>query len=93
MTYNFNLKHASVLRASVAVGAGASDTQIVDAVAGKKIHVIAAIISAATDAGTIVFKSKPAGASAAITNVMTSAVNVTAVLPSAKMRCAWPRRS
>lgn len=64
-----------IKRAKLDAAAATADQVLVAAVAGKKIRVIAIHLSCGTTATTIVFKSKPAGASAAISHTIALAVN------------------
>ncbi len=63
------------------VAAGQTDSQVVAAVAGKKIRVLAAVVVAGSTATNITFNTKPAGAGSAISCLLANGANGGAVLP------------
>lgn len=64
-----------VLRAFANIASATADGPVVNAVAGKKIRVLAVIMNAGATATLCTFKSKPAGASTAISAGFAVGVN------------------
>jgi hypothetical protein len=75
-----NGQFAAVLKATVNVGAGATDTAIVAAVTGKKIRVLGFNVLGGA-AGTFVLNTKPAGAGSAISAVYAIGTTLLTVEP------------
>ena len=71
----------TVKRAFANVAASATDSNIVTAVASKKIRVLSVIALAGGTATNLTFNSKPAGAGTAITPLLANAANGGEVLP------------
>jgi hypothetical protein len=77
----------TVKRAFANVAASATDSNIVTAVGGKRIRVVAAVFECGATATTITFNSKPAGAGTAVSMQFQNDIYSGAVLPF--LRPGW----